>query len=320
MKHAAYDIRPGSPADLETFREVFQSAYGRPADAEYFRRKWSTAYSGREMIAHIAHGADGKPVAFYGVYPQLLRKGGTTLLAAQAGDAATLPEARRTGLFRALATATEQACHAQGIQALFGFAQHQRGSFIGLVDMGWKHLADLTIHRWLTRVPIAMRINRKLSAKKFRSQMATQWDAQTLGADDLGAVDLEHSLAAPHAGWQGVRSVAFLRYKCALGSRVVRLPSGHAWLAVQGNTARIGDLFGTDHARLLGDLIALCRSHGVDVLELTTTRDRIIAPLLTDVPADSHSFSGGLIMKALGDTIIQADDRFLFTGGDVDTF
>ncbi|MCW5898631.1 MAG: GNAT family N-acetyltransferase [Flavobacteriales bacterium] len=320
MKHASYDIRPCGIGDLEAFRQVFQAAYDKPADAEYFRRKWNTGHTGQATVAHLAVTEDGRPVAWYGIYPQWLRKGDTRSLAAQAGDAATLPETRRSGLFRALAMAAEAKCEAHGIRTLIGFAQQQRGSFIGLVDMGWTHVADLTIHRWLTQVPMTMRLCRKLSRKTFARSMATRWNAVTVPHDAHGAVALDQSLVARTEGWHSERAPEYLRYKCTLGSRVVRLPSGHAWIAVQGNTARIGDLFGRDHVALLHELIALCRTLGVDVLEITTTADAIAAPLLSAIPADQSVQAGGLIVKPLPGSPCHVDEPLLFTGGDIDTF
>lgn len=312
-------VRRMSPDDHPVFASLFQAVTGQVFRERCFRRKYGMDDHVR-FLGHIAFERDDHAVAALGLMPQWLERDGVRILAAQAVDAVTRPEFRRQGLFRRLVRANEELARQEGVQMLFGFAHHERGSAVGLRGMGWTPAADLMIHHWPVRVSTVRRALRRLAPEQAKAAAAGVLAQASVDVDDLAGVDLARSLFTMQDAWRPVRDPAFLRGRLDMGSLLVRVDGGHAWVVIHGREMRIGDLFGADLLRVLRGTIALAAQAGMDSVALLGVVGDPLKPLLSEQPAAVRPTGGELLVQPLSTATPSVTDRFLFTSGDSDTF
>ncbi len=312
-------VRRLNADDYPAFAALFERATGKPFRERCFRRKYS-AQNGSRYMGHMAFTSDGTAVAALGLLPQWIERGATRLLAAQAVDAVTLPENRRQGLFRRLVRANEEMARQEDVDLLFGFAERDRGSAVGLRGLGWTPSAGLLRYSWLTPVTIRLKVMRKyLPEQQHRSRdqiLATM----VIPAEALDEVAFDRSLFARSNGWHGVRDIDFMRARLDMGSHVLRLDDGHAWISIKGRELRIGDLFGADQASVLRGVIAFAGRIGCDAVVLVGTEGHALDHLVQRVPAMVQPTNGETILLPLSAPAPLVTAPFHFTSGDSDTF
>jgi GNAT superfamily N-acetyltransferase len=319
MNAQAIDIRRMTAQDQEAFAALFRTCTGRHFPAGLLPGKY-TAPDGPPFMAHMAFNAHGEAVAALGLMGHWLQRGDRRIRAAQAVDAITLPAYRRQGLFRRLVQANEALAREAGVDLLFGFAQHERGSAVGLRNMGWTASAPLLHHAWATSVPPGQRVLRRLAPARAARRRETVLKEAAVSPGTLDEAAMAGTLFARADAWHAVRDRDALHGRAGPGPLVLRVPGGHAWASVRDREMRIGDLFGPDHQALLKATIALAGRIGCDTVALVGAVDHALDDLLRRLPAMVRPTGGEVLRKPLSTRAPADHEPVLFTSGDADTF
>ena len=134
-----YDfIKDSSFPDLQF---LFKKVFGKNVTIEYLKAKYDTSYTGHKHKATIAF--DGiRPVAFYGVIPQIFRLNGKEELVGHTCDSITVPEHQRKGLHADLA----RKCYDELVRCDFKFvyAFHSENTYHSTKKLGWNEQMRMT--------------------------------------------------------------------------------------------------------------------------------------------------------------------------------
>jgi hypothetical protein len=126
----SYDIKRIDSAQLPALGELVRLIYGSAAPTSLtLPEKFDTKSFGAEFVGYAAYdpkkslklGELAVPVAYYGVFPTVMKFGDTEVLCAQSGDTMTHETHRGKGLFIELARKTYATAREEGIQFVFGF-------------------------------------------------------------------------------------------------------------------------------------------------------------------------------------------------------
>mgnify|MGYP003593035390 CR=1 FL=1 len=315
-----YNVERISEKNFDSFIEIFEATFSKKADRAYFQNKFNTAYTSSSYVGFIAfEDVTHAPAAFYGVYPTQVMQHGKLVLAAQSGDTATHPNHRKKGLFNILHDHTMELCKQENIAFVFGFPNAQ--SYPGFLKFGWTHTSDSQHSVWLNKISFFKKLHRKLSPDSFESAKIKLLKSTKIELSQLS--QLEASPAVLSALKDSVyipRTPNYLAYKEKLGSFVIQLNSGYAWVSPKSNELRVGELFCTDADKLFAELMELCLQCGFDLLSFTSSHHDFFARFEKKFPVYKKQSSGALIINHLNGIVSLEDANFVYSGGDFDTF
>jgi len=105
--------------------------------SEIVKKKYDTTYLGKSYFGHIAYD-NKKPIAFHGAIPVEMKYANKYEIAAQYGDAMTLPEYAGNGLFTKLGKLTDEQLKKFDIKFVWGFP-NQNSEYGYLNKLDWKY-------------------------------------------------------------------------------------------------------------------------------------------------------------------------------------
>lgn len=111
-------INDESYQDLQV---LHKQSFGFTKSISEIKKKYNTHLFGLKNVGLMAKDKEGKPAAYYGVFPIILNYNSKDYLVAQSGDTMTSPNHRKKGLFVKLAKETYVLSETLGIKMIFGF-------------------------------------------------------------------------------------------------------------------------------------------------------------------------------------------------------
>ncbi len=296
--------------DLES---LHRSSFKEEPLPNYYQKKMDTSYLNVKHLGFLAYTQDGKPAAFYGVYPCMMEYKGKLYLAAQSGDTMTHPEHGGKGLFTALAKMTYQLAQAEGIEFIFGFPN--QNSYPGFIKkLNWQfreNMRDYTIK--VSTLPLAA------LAKKFRFiaplyNIYIQWILSFRKSDKKFQPS-----SAINSDFGGVhRSKEFFSYKSFYKNYLISIQGKTSWIKIDGGLL-IGDIEPTgqnDITGLLYDIKRLSVILGCTKIYFSVGKNTYWDILLKDkLPCEENTYIGYLDLTS-GLPL----ENFKYTMADYDTF
>ncbi len=314
-----YIIERISEKNFNAFLEIFEASFGKPADKKIFQNKFNTSYTGTSNLGFIAFDEiTHAPAAFYGVFPTLVMHQGKVIRAAQSGDTATHPDHRKKGLFNLLHTHTIDLCKSENICFVYGFPNEN--SYPGFLKFGWSHTQNSINSYWLNRISLPKKIFRKLAASKFDLRKLQILESIEVDKIRFNKIDISNSLVTGAGNTYIERNPNYLNYKTNLGSKVIELNSGFAWITYRDNELRVGDLFGMNLEKLLDEISELCLDCGFDLLSIKSSHQDLFKKFEIKYPVYKKEVGIPLIIKKVLSGFELNDENLAYTGGDYDTF
>ncbi len=314
-----YIIERINEKNFNAFLEIFEASFGKPADKKIFQYKFNTSYTGISNLGFIAFDEiKHAPAAFYGVFPTIVIHQGKRVLAAQSGDTATHPDHRKKGLFNLLHTHTIDLCKTENICFVYGFPNEN--SYPGFLKFGWSHTKNSINSFWLNRISFPKKVYRKLAASKFDLRKVQILDNVELDKNNLKKIDISNSLVTGNGSTYIERNANYLNYKTNLGSKVIELKSGFAWITCRNNELRVGDLFGIDLEKLLDEIFEFCHYCGFDLLSFKSSHQDLFKKFEKKYSVFKKEVGIPLIIKKVMSDFELNDENLAYTGGDYDTF
>ena len=134
----SFTIIPLSSNNLSDLTYLYKCVFGNNTSLEMVKRKFDTTYLGVDYFGHLAY--DGNlPIAFHGAIPVLMQYKENVTLAAQYGDAMTLPDYTGKGLFTKLGKCTDEQLKKAGVSFVWGFPnQNSQYGYLNKLDWVYK--------------------------------------------------------------------------------------------------------------------------------------------------------------------------------------
>ncbi len=215
--------------------QLYYCAFGEQTTIDYYKHKFDTDYLGVKHLGFIAYDTKQNAVAFYGVYPQLVKFENQLYLAAQSGDTMTHPNHGGKGLFTTLAKMTYDLAKAKDIQFIFGFPN--KNSYPGFTKkLGWTHNENMVNFNWsIKTLPLAA-IAKKIPALAYVYNLYANL---VFSAFKSNSRILDSSVDSSKFGIV-YRDDKFFNYKSYLPNKIVKVGALTCWVKVDGALA-IGD-------------------------------------------------------------------------------
>ena len=147
QENIKYSIQRANEENISLLSQLFLESRGISISIEFLRKKYNTIYSGKTYFAHFALTPEGKPAAFFCLFPCFVSIDSKQLLAGQSADIITHVDHQKKGLFKLLGKATEELAFAEGMHILFAFPNEN--SFPGFVrSLQWYHAGNFHIYKF----------------------------------------------------------------------------------------------------------------------------------------------------------------------------
>jgi len=132
-----YTFVPLSNENIEDLTYLYKHVFGNKMTLKMVKTKYDTSYLKTGYFGHLAY-YQKQPVAFHGAIPVLMQHHKKQELAAQYGDAMTLPKHTGNGLFTKLGKLTDKKLKEAGIRFVWGFP-NQNSEYGYLNKLDWIH-------------------------------------------------------------------------------------------------------------------------------------------------------------------------------------
>lgn len=121
---------------FKDLKHLYQKVFGNNYMLAYVEKKYSPFSSDNLLFGHIAYFND-EPVAFHGAIPVKMKYNDDIEIAAQYGDAMTLPNHTGKGLFTKLGKLTDEQLKNSGIKFVWGFP-NQNSEYGYIHKLNWQ--------------------------------------------------------------------------------------------------------------------------------------------------------------------------------------
>ena len=239
-----YKVERLSAENIYDLIPLFEYVFGKNVSRHYVESKYDTAYLGIQYLGHIAYD-NGQPIAYYGAMPFMIEYQGRHILAAQSGDAMTMPGYNGKGIFTHLGRLTDALLEAEGIAFVYGWPN--QNSYYGYVKkLDWQHVENMQRYEIKVSAFPWEKLSRMIPLLRPWYQKRVQRLLKPIAASQPA---LKSSVV--DAEWGGtLRNEAFFKYKAFLGNALVELEGVTIWLKADTRLL-IGDMQVASEAELL---------------------------------------------------------------------
>ena len=308
-----YQIVRATEANIAWLAELFQANQSGDTNVDRLRQKYNTAYTGHTYFAHFAVTPEGRPAAFFCLFPSFLNLNGQKVLAGQSADIITHPEHQRRGLFGLLGKATEALALEHGMKYLFAFPN--ANSFPGFVrSLGWQHLGDFQNHAGFVSGFAWFRLFRKLKLEKaYNALFHWRFSGYRMASDDTQL----SNVSGRSGQWRDQRYYA---YKTWNGSYWIAFRGYAFWIRREADLLLIGDVRklapASSELPLSQVLGLLCRRVGLSGWRIEVMPNSPTGQLLQGI---GQTDAGVHVVYS---NLENRDERLSldFSGGDTDVF
>lgn len=312
IENKEYKVVRLNENNLKDLAILHSEVYGTPVNENYFLKKYDTSYAGLENVGYLAYNVGGKPVAYYGVIPCLIKFKNEVMLAAQSADTMTHPQHRYKGMFVDLSNRAFELCRQLGIRLVFGFPN--QNSYHGAVNkLGWKMTEAMSCFTIRVKtVPL------ESAARKMRlSKLYRQYVQLVLRNTLLSLHGTYNSVIAD--GFAGVlRNEEYFAYKTYSPSRILKIGDAKVWISNRPGML-IGDMENVDEINfevVINRLKNIARILGVTQIQFHCSPGTTLHRLFSQKFQAADSYPE--LFQDFGSPI--APERIKFTFADIDIF
>lgn len=307
-----YRIERLSATNIYDLIPLFKGVFGKSVSRQYVEAKYDTAYLGIQYLGHLCYDGEA-PIAYYGAMPFMIDYQGRKVLAAQSGDAMTMPGYNGKGIFTRLGNRTDELLEREGIALVYGWPN--QNSYYGYVNkLNWLHTENM--QRYEIKVlgfPLE-----KLSRMVPLLRPWYEKRAQRLLAGYASSKKQLASSVIDKEFGGTLRDEEFFSYKAFLGNVLADVAGVTVWLKADTRLL-IGDMQLTDEAAMLQAetaLKTLARKLGVPAIIFQVSPGAPLDTWFSKRYQPVESWAIGYKNYA-GDIPLE---KLRFTYGDLDTF
>lgn len=308
-----YRIEALSDNNLKDVQQLYASVFNNTYSIDFIKKKFDTSYLQKNHFGHLAYYKE-QAVAFHGAIPVKMRHNNKTEIAAQYGDAMTLPEHTGRGLFTTLGEYTDILLKKAGITFVWGFP-NQNSQYGYLNKLDWEYTnrmqgfsiktATLPIEKILRKTKISQKIHKQHIEKIFSKYKV---DKHLRGSaflnKDIVSVD---------------RNTTYYTYKNFNNNFVIEIFDTLFWVKIK-NGLLVGDIqisTGEKFYKALSKLKKMASSCGIHEIVFQSSPDTLIERLLKS-KKNKHFESWVIGYKNFSSEFPL--EKLTLTFGDLDTF
>jgi len=308
-----YTIAPLSLENINDLLYLYKAVFNNSISLGQVLKKYDTSYLGKSHFGHIAY-HNGQPIAFHGAIPVLMQYYNDNELAAQYGDAMTLPNYNGKGLFTTLGKQTDKQLRNQGINFVWGFP-NQNSEFGYLNKLEWNYVERMQCYKIKTSILPFEKIVRKfdLTTNLYEKHIANVFEKYKVNTYLNGSVFKSNSIVST------VRNKDYYTYKSFSNNFTIEIKGVLFWIKIK-NGLLVGDVESSSKNAFniaLEKLKTIASKNGIGELVFQTSPDTFITQLMEGHnlehfetwPVGYKNFSSNFPLE-----------RLKFTFGDLDTF
>lgn len=308
-----YKVVPLSVENSKDLTYLYQAVFGNSITPDLINKKFNTSYLGKSHFGHLAYDKD-RPIAFHGAIPVLMHYNGKDEIAAQYGDAMTLPNYTGNGLFTSLGKYTDRQLQEAGIRFVWGFP-NQNSEYGYLNKLDWEYeermigfkvkAANFPLEK------LAKKIN--IASTMYDRHIENVFDKYKTNRPIRGSVYQNENVVST------ARNSDYYKYKAFANNFIIEVHNVLFWIKIK-NGLLIGDIQASnemDFDKALNQLKTIAFKNGISELIFQASPNTQIASLMAS-RADEQFESWVVGYKNFNSNFPL--DRLKLTFGDLDTF
>lgn len=309
----SYTIVPLTSKNIKDLPHLYKNVFGNDNCLSMVQKKFDTSHLGISHFGHLAY-KNEIPVAFHGAIPVLMEHNGVYELAAQYGDAMTLPDHTGNGLFTTLGKLTDMQLKAAGVKFVWGFP-NQNSEYGYLNKLDWKYVERMQGFSIKTSIIPIEKLAQKFVVSRtiYGKYIQRVFEKYKTNRTIKGSVFKSSNCIST------CRNDAYYNYKSFTGSFTIEIDGVLFWIKVK-NGLLIGDIETPNDAlfyRALEKLKQIASNNGIGVLTFQASPNTEISQLL-----QSHTkttFNSWIVgFKSFSSNFPL--EKLKLTFGDLDTF
>ncbi len=308
----SYNIVPLSTENIKDLTYLYKHVFGNNMSIDMVKKKFDTDHLGVSYFGHLAY-ENKKPVAFHGAIPVLMKYNGLTELAAQYGDAMTMPGHTGKGLFTKLGKYTDQQLKKAGIKFVWGFP-NQNSEYGYLNKLDWKYKERMLGYTIKTSFfPFGKVVSKFDFTKNIYDKRVRDIFSDYITKNKIsGSVFKDFNCVSTS------RDQSYYDYKSHTGNFTIDIDGVLFWIKIK-NDLLVGDIEASDEAlfyQALKKLKSLAYKSGIMTITFQASPNTQIAKLLH---SQAEAFSSWIVgFKNFSSSFPLEELKLTF--GDLDTF
>jgi len=309
----SYTIAPLSLENIKDLTFLYRKVFGHKYTLENIKKKYDTSYLGKSYFGHIAYN-EKQPIAFHGAIPMLMEYDGNYEIAAQYGDAMTLPNYTGKGLFTKLGKLTDIQLKESNIKFVWGFP-NQNSEYGYLNKLDWQYVERMQGFKIKTSKFLIEKVARKLS---FTNHLYELHILNTLKKYETAA-KIKGSVYNKNTPVTTSRNNDFYNYKAFNNNFTIIINDVLFWVKIK-NGLLIGDIEISSKGHFyeaLNKLKKIASTNGIGEIIFQSSPNTLITKLLKEEA--NESFESWIVgFKNFSSRFPL--EKLKLTFGDLDTF
>ncbi|MDH7448049.1 GNAT family N-acetyltransferase [Aquimarina sp. 2201CG14-23] len=308
-----YSIVPLSQENIKDLTYLYKKVFGNSVTLNSVNRKFDTSYLGKSLFGHLAYDKD-QPIAFHGAIPVLMEYENTYEIAAQYGDAMTLPNYTGKGLFTTLGNHTDEQLKSAGIRFVWGFP-NQNSEYGYLNKLNWIYKERMQGFKVkAANIPLEKLVKKNNTTNSlYNKRIERVFEKYKIDVSVKGSVFNNTHIVST------ARNSAYYQYKSFTNNFTIELNNVIFWIKIK-NGLLIGDVEASneiDFDKALYQLKSIAAKNGISELIFQASPDTQISSLMAN-RADEQFESWVVGFKNFSSDFPL--EKLKFTFGDLDTF
>ena len=308
-----YQIAALSLENIKDLKYLYKKVFNNDVTLEFIHEKFDTSYLGKSYFGHMAYD-QGNPIAFHGAIPVLMEYEGKKEIAAQYGDAMTLPNYTGKGLFTKLGKLTDTQLQKADVKFVWGFPnQNSEYGYINKLDWLYKErMFGFSIKTSNFPLEKLSKIS-KISKKFYQKHILDFFKPYKTNKLISGSVYESNSVVST------VRNQDYYNYKAFGNNFTVELHNSLFWLKVK-NGILVGDVEVSnenDFDKSLDLLKKIASKNGISDITFQSSPNTLLSTMLEK--RVDHQFQSWVVGYKNFNSGFPLE-KLKLTFGDLDTF
>ena len=309
----SYTITPLSINNIKDLTYLYKKVFNNKYTIDLVIRKYNTSYLGVSYFGHIAYN-NGEPVAFHGAIPVKMEYNSNYEIAAQYGDAMTLPKHTGKGLFTKLGKLTDEQLKEVNITFVWGFP-NQNSEYGYLNKLDWQYVDRMQGFKIKTAKLTLEKAARKLhlTNQLFDLHVIKVFKKYKTSAKIKGSV---YNQGIPVSTY---RNIDYYNYKSFTNNFTIAINDVLFWIKIK-NGLLVGDIETPSKQhfyKALTELKKIAITNGISEIVFQSSPNTLITELLNG-KANEHFESWIVGYKNFSSHFPL--EKLKLTFGDLDTF
>lgn len=230
-----YKFVPLTSENIKDLIYLYKHVFRKIVTLNELLAKFDTSYLGTGYLGYLAYDK-GKPIAFQGVVPVLMKYNEKTELAAQYTDSMTLPAYARKGVFTKLLKLTDEALKEANVKFVWCFP-NQNSEYVYMNKLNWQYKERMQRFSVKTALIPIEKITRKLGVinRLYKKRVFNILKKYKTDAIIKGSVFQEKNIVST------VRNHEFYKYKTFTNNFTISIEGVLFWIKIK-NGLLIGDI------------------------------------------------------------------------------